>query len=41
MHFLSQVRDFLLVTGGLVLVFGLPAIIIRAFNTRGKPDKRS
>ena len=32
--------NFLLITAGLALVFGVPAIIIRALNTRGKPDKR-
>lgn len=36
MHFLSQLRDFILATAGLVMVFGIPVIIIRALNTRGK-----
>lgn len=44
MHFLTQFRDFLLATAGLALMFGVPVIIIRAFNTLGekkKPGKRS
>ena len=32
---LSQIGGFLLATAGLALVFGIPAIIIRAWNTRG------
>ncbi len=39
MHFLSQLRDFILATVGLVMVFGVPVIIIRALNTRGEKKK--
>ncbi len=39
MHTLNQLRDFILATVGLVLIFGVPVIIIRAFNTRGEKKK--
>ena len=37
---LTQIRDFLLATCGLALIFGVPVIIIRAFNTRGEKKQR-
>ncbi len=39
MHFVSPFRDFILATLGLAMVFGIPVIIIRAFNTRGEKKK--
>ena len=37
---LLQIGNVVVVTAGLALVFGLPAIIIRAWNTRGEKKAR-
>ncbi len=37
---LLQIKNFLLATVGLAVVFGVPVIIIRAFNTTEKVRKK-